>query len=230
MAKSNVHLLVDNKMSYEGPSNTKENRIMDIKLEYNTFRTKEYESLSQAYTYYKTLLNELSNDDVKLSIPEINVGFVNSLCEEAKLLTREMPESKKALITTPITIAFFSNNIVHDFQENYDDEVDERTSDEYLMNLDIEFLKDPFCKIGHYANDCFSKTYVPSYKSSVLNYSLGSGKFQPKYSNDKHFQTKIKALSLKHTMDEEEVSSNNEQIVQVKVLMALAEDEPLVVG
>ncbi|GJZ33412.1 hypothetical protein Tco_0578848 [Tanacetum coccineum] len=51
-------------------------------LEYNIFRAKPpsfSESLSQTYTRYKTLLNELSNDGVKLSKHEINVGFVNSL-------------------------------------------------------------------------------------------------------------------------------------------------------
>lgn len=68
--------------NFEGPSDTKENRIMDLKLEYNTFRAKESESLFQTYTRYKTLLNELSNDGVVLSKHEINIGFVNSLPEK----------------------------------------------------------------------------------------------------------------------------------------------------
>ncbi|GKD96574.1 hypothetical protein Tco_1380471 [Tanacetum coccineum] len=68
--------------SFEGPSNTKENRIMDLKLKYRTFRSKSTESLSQTYTRYKTLLNELSNDGDNLSKHEINVGFVNSLPEK----------------------------------------------------------------------------------------------------------------------------------------------------
>jgi hypothetical protein len=67
---------------YEGPSDTKENRIMDLKLEYNTFRAKDSESLSETYTRYKTLLNELTNDGVILSKHENNVGFVNSLPEK----------------------------------------------------------------------------------------------------------------------------------------------------
>ncbi|GKC43450.1 hypothetical protein Tco_1061172 [Tanacetum coccineum] len=67
---------------FEGPSDTKENRIMDLKLEYQTFRAKPTESLSQTYTRYKTLLNELANDFVNLSKYEINVGFVNSLPEK----------------------------------------------------------------------------------------------------------------------------------------------------
>ncbi|GKD08936.1 hypothetical protein Tco_1188621 [Tanacetum coccineum] len=58
--------------SFEGPSNTKKNRIMDLKLEYNTFKAKPSESLSHTYTRYKTLLNELSNDGVKMSKHEIN--------------------------------------------------------------------------------------------------------------------------------------------------------------
>ncbi|GJR67790.1 hypothetical protein Tco_0013855 [Tanacetum coccineum] len=68
--------------SFEGPSDTKENRIMDLKLEYQTFRAKPTESLSQTYTRYKTLLNELANDGVNLSKHEINVGFVNCLPEK----------------------------------------------------------------------------------------------------------------------------------------------------
>ncbi|GKC29062.1 hypothetical protein Tco_1036356, partial [Tanacetum coccineum] len=68
--------------SFEGPSDTKENKIMDLKLEYQTFKAKTSETLSQIYTHYKTLLNELSNDDVTLSKHEINVGFVNSLFEK----------------------------------------------------------------------------------------------------------------------------------------------------
>ncbi|GJZ16186.1 hypothetical protein Tco_0551863 [Tanacetum coccineum] len=158
--------------NFEGPSDTKENRIMDLKLKYQTFRAKPTESLSQTYTRYKTLLNELSNDGVNLSKHEINVGFVNSLPEkwltfsqglrnanhtqtlyladiykrfvyEDNIIQRRYSGTKKALITTPsstaISTAFFSNNVVQDFQENSDDEVDERSSEEYLRDLDIEF-------------------------------------------------------------------------------------------
>nr|GEW41391.1 retrovirus-related Pol polyprotein from transposon TNT 1-94 [Tanacetum cinerariifolium] len=68
--------------SFEGLSDTKENKIMYLKLEYQPFRAKSTESLSQTYTRYKTLLNELANDGVNLSKYEINVGFVNSLHEK----------------------------------------------------------------------------------------------------------------------------------------------------
>ncbi|GKC05248.1 retrovirus-related pol polyprotein from transposon TNT 1-94, partial [Tanacetum coccineum] len=120
---------------------------------------------------------------------------------------------KKALVTTPsttsISTAFLSNNIIQDFQEKSDDEVDERTSEEYLRDLDIEFYERALLanskhfikrrnnfqnqkayentdcykcgKKGHVAGDCFSKTSEPSYKSPVSNFSLVSKGFQPKF-------------------------------------------------
>ncbi|GJZ21447.1 retrovirus-related pol polyprotein from transposon TNT 1-94 [Tanacetum coccineum] len=60
------------KPDFEGPSDTKENMIIDLKLEYQTFRAKPSESLSQTYTRYKALLNELTNDGVTLSKHKIN--------------------------------------------------------------------------------------------------------------------------------------------------------------
>nr|GEU39269.1 retrovirus-related Pol polyprotein from transposon TNT 1-94 [Tanacetum cinerariifolium] len=62
---------------------------------------------------------------------------------EYNLISRRYSDTKKALITTPsdfpILTAFFSNNIVHDLQENPDDEADDRTSEDYLRDSDIEF-------------------------------------------------------------------------------------------
>ncbi|GJY16848.1 hypothetical protein Tco_0387270 [Tanacetum coccineum] len=76
--------------SFNGPSDTKENKIIDLKLEYQTFRAKPFESLSHTYTRYKTLLNELANDGVNLSKHEINVGFVNSLPEKWLTFSQEL--------------------------------------------------------------------------------------------------------------------------------------------
>ncbi|GJV44005.1 hypothetical protein Tco_1428541 [Tanacetum coccineum] len=131
-----ISYLPDDIMDFEGPSDTKKNRIMDLKLEYSTFRAKPFKSMT--YTRYKTLLNELSNDGT-LNLADMYGRFIY----EGSLISRRYHESKKALITasstTPISTTFFSNSIVQDFQENLDDEVDERTSEEYIIDLDIDF-------------------------------------------------------------------------------------------
>ncbi|GJY94848.1 hypothetical protein Tco_0511209 [Tanacetum coccineum] len=56
---------------HEGPYDVKENRVMDLKLCYNTFRFKEGENLTQTFTRYKTLMNKLLNDGIKLLKLEI---------------------------------------------------------------------------------------------------------------------------------------------------------------
>ncbi|GKD67337.1 retrovirus-related pol polyprotein from transposon TNT 1-94 [Tanacetum coccineum] len=298
--------------SFEVPLDTKENRIMDLKLEYQTFRAKSTESLLQTYTCYKTLLNELANDGVNLSKHEINVGFVNSLPEKWLTFSQGL---RNANHTQTLNFAniygrfVYEGNLIQrrysdikkDFQENSDDEVDERTSEEYLKDLDIEYheralLANSKCfikrrnnfssqkaneniecykcgKKGHFTRDCFSKTSEPSYKSPVNNYSPVSKGFQPKFSpkliqsssnsnnqsdpkfykdykaeykkikaklalleaspsspqNPNTFQPKNKGLVAKtFDWDEEEVS-DEEEVTQVKVLMALADDK-LTVG
>ncbi|GJW81142.1 hypothetical protein Tco_0145117 [Tanacetum coccineum] len=63
----------------KGPSDVKESRAIDLKLCYNTFKFKEGESLTQTFTRYKALMNELVNDGINLSKLEINTGFINRL-------------------------------------------------------------------------------------------------------------------------------------------------------
>ena len=66
-------------LNFEGPSEVKENRVMDLKHAYNTFKHIEDEIFSQIITIYKVLMNELVNDGNNLSNQEFNIGFVNSL-------------------------------------------------------------------------------------------------------------------------------------------------------
>ncbi|GJU21821.1 retrovirus-related pol polyprotein from transposon TNT 1-94, partial [Tanacetum coccineum] len=186
--------------------------------------------------------------------------------------------------------------------ENSDDDADERSSEEYHRDLELEFHErallenskhfikrknkfssqkeneDTECykcgEKGHFARNCFSKMSKPSYKSSVLNFSSVSKVFQPKFTpkliqssqhtqssqsepkfqkdykaeykklkaklallmaspstsqSPKPFQSKNKGLVAEmFDWDKEEVF-DDEEMTQVKVLMALADDE-LAVG
>ncbi|GJQ98151.1 hypothetical protein Tco_0009290 [Tanacetum coccineum] len=64
---------------HEGPSDVKERRVMDLKMYYNSFKFKEGETLTQTFTRYKALMNELVNDSITLFKLEINTGFINRL-------------------------------------------------------------------------------------------------------------------------------------------------------
>ncbi|GKC40976.1 hypothetical protein Tco_1053360 [Tanacetum coccineum] len=88
-----------------------------------------------------------------------------------------------------------------DFQENYNDKADKRTSEEYLRDLDIEFHE----------------------RALLANSKLLRGfqyKFPPKFiQSTQHAQS-----SLGEPKDEEEVSEDEEEKID-QVLMALADDE-----
>ncbi|GKC39755.1 hypothetical protein Tco_1052139, partial [Tanacetum coccineum] len=138
--------------SFEGPSDTKENMIIDLKLEHQTFRAKPFESLSKTYNRYKTLLNELANDDVNLSKHEINISMKVSKGFQPKFTPKLIQSSQSS---------------------------------------------------SSQADPKIQKDYKAEYKKMKANLDL------------------LEA-------NEEEVS-DNEQVTQVKVLMALADDE-LTVG
>ncbi|GKE08562.1 hypothetical protein Tco_1412113, partial [Tanacetum coccineum] len=217
--------------SFEGPFDTKENRIMDLKLEYQMFRAKPYETLSQTYTHYKTLLNELANDGVNLSKHKIDVGFVNSLPERYL-------DTQKALITAPstsqISTAFFSNNIVQDFQEIFDDEADERSSEEYLRDLNLEFHERALLANSKRFIKKKNNFSIQKANEDTECYKCGKKKMKAKLAllkanppisqPSKPFQLKNKGLiAERFDWDKEEVSDAEE--TRVQVLMALADDE-----
>ncbi|GJV03840.1 hypothetical protein Tco_1337409 [Tanacetum coccineum] len=154
---------------HEGPSDVKESRVMDLKLCYNTFKFKEGETLTQTFTRYKALMNELVYDGITLSLLEINIGFINelpkkwlSLCQslrntnhvkdselaslfgklkyEENLIDIIYENEKKSLVSaTPLSTAFISTSIVQDFQDSPNDEEDTRSSYEYLNDIEEEY-------------------------------------------------------------------------------------------
>nr|GEU28865.1 hypothetical protein [Tanacetum cinerariifolium] len=152
-------------------------------------------------------------------------------------------KNKSLIFATPLSTAFFSSSIVQDFQDTLDDKEDTRSSHEYLNDLEEEyqarallakskrfFKKDTQrfssakatdqtechkCgKKGHFARDCWSKTLVSTYQSP----------FQPKPLTFKASMVKNKGLIAEAYKWDEEVSSDNNEMVEVKLLMALAEE------
>ncbi|GKB47247.1 hypothetical protein Tco_0898000 [Tanacetum coccineum] len=111
-------------------------------------------------------------------------------------------KKKKSLTTaTPFSTAFFSTSIVQDFQDSLDDEEDTRSSQEYMNDLEIEFHEGALLA------------------KSKRFFKKGTQRFSG-----------AKATDQTYKWDEEEVSLDDNEIVKVKVLMALTDDESGVVG
>ncbi|GJW28680.1 retrovirus-related pol polyprotein from transposon TNT 1-94, partial [Tanacetum coccineum] len=139
-----------------------------------------------------------------------------------------------------------------DFQDSPDDEEDTKNSHEYLNDLEEEnqaksllakskrFFKkgtqrfssakatdQTEChkcgKKGHFARDCWSKTSVPSYQSPFQLKLLHSSENKPEPRQTKDFEAK-------YIKDEEEVSSDDNEVTEVKALMALTGEERVLVS
>ncbi|GJR25368.1 retrovirus-related pol polyprotein from transposon TNT 1-94 [Tanacetum coccineum] len=104
-------------------------------------------------------------------------------------------------------------------------------------------------KKGHFARNCWSKVSVPSYQSPFQPKPLSSSQHKPELRPTKDFEAKYNKVKAKlaflsssasaskattaknkgliakaYEWDEEEVSSDDNEMVEVKVLMALAKE------
>nr|GEZ20859.1 retrovirus-related Pol polyprotein from transposon TNT 1-94 [Tanacetum cinerariifolium] len=169
-----------------------------------------------------------------LDLPDINGRFV---CED-NLIQIRYSDNKKTLITTPsssaISTVFFSNKVIKDFQENYDDEVDERSMNNFSSvskGFQPKFtpkLIQSSPNSNSQTNLKFQKDYKAEYKKIKAKLALlEASPLSPQ--NPKTLQPKNKGLVVEIFDWNKEEVFDNEEVTRVKVLMALADDE-LTVG
>ncbi|GJR52825.1 retrovirus-related pol polyprotein from transposon TNT 1-94 [Tanacetum coccineum] len=122
----------------------------------------------------------------------------------------ETEKNKFLVSTTPLSTAFFSTSIVQDFQDSPDDEEDTRSSHEYLNDLEEEYQ----------ARALLAKS-KRFFKKGTQSSSASASKAAT---------VKNKGLIAKaYEWNEEEVSSDNNEMVEVKVLMAQYEENDAVI-
>ncbi|GJV39654.1 putative reverse transcriptase domain, ribonuclease H-like domain, aspartic peptidase domain protein [Tanacetum coccineum] len=84
-------------------------------------------------------------------------------------------------------------------------------------------------KKGHFAIDCWSKTSVPSYQSPFQPNLLHSPEHKPEPRHTKDFEAKYNKVKAKLTLLKE-VSSDDNEVIEVKALMTLADEERVSIG
>ncbi|GKB31126.1 retrovirus-related pol polyprotein from transposon TNT 1-94 [Tanacetum coccineum] len=244
---------------HEGPSDVKESRVMDLKLGYNTFKFKEEINIGFINGLPKKWLSfcqSLRNTNhVKDS--ELASLFGKLKYEENLIDSIYETEKRKSLVSaTPLSTVFFSASIIQEFQDNLDDEEDTRSSHEFSSTKETDQTECHKCgKKGHFASDCWSKTSVPSYQSPFQPKLLYSSEHKLEPRQTKYFEAKYNKGNSKlaplsssalvpsssssknkgliaetYDWDEEEVSSDENEVTEVKALMALASEERISVS
>ncbi|GJZ94862.1 hypothetical protein Tco_0667065 [Tanacetum coccineum] len=164
-------------------------------------------------------MNELVNDEFELA------SLFGKLKYEENLIDSIYDTKKKKSLTTatPLSTAFFSTSVVQDFQNSPDDEDDTRDNQEYLNDLEEEFQERALLAKSKRPIKDFEAKYK-KIKAKLTLLSSGA-------STSKSSMVKNKGLVTKsYRWDEEEVSSDDNEMVEVKVLVALADDENVAVG
>ncbi|GJT82112.1 retrovirus-related pol polyprotein from transposon TNT 1-94 [Tanacetum coccineum] len=230
---------------HEGPADVKESRVMNLKLCYNTFKFKKGESLTQTFTRYKALMNDLVNDGIKLSKLEINIGFINglpkkwlSLCQRL-INTNHVKDSQLASLSGKLK---YEENLI----DNSPDEIQE--AHEYLNDLEEEYQARAILakskrffkkgtqrfinakatdqtechkcdKKGHFARDCWSKILVPLYQSPFQPKPLSSSQHKPKLRPTKDFEAKYNKVKAKLAFLSSSASASKAATVKNKGLI-----------
>nr|GEX97281.1 hypothetical protein [Tanacetum cinerariifolium] len=174
---------------------------------------------------------------------------------DASCFIYDTNQKKTLVPTTPLSTAFFFSSIVQDFENSPDDEEDTRSNQENMNDLEEEYqaralLAKSKSKKGYFTKECWSKTSVLSYQSPLQPKLIHSSEHKPKPRHTKDFEAKYNKVKAKlallnssasalssssgknkglifelYDWDKEEVSSDNNDVTEVKAFMDLADEE-----
>ncbi|GJT50184.1 retrovirus-related pol polyprotein from transposon TNT 1-94 [Tanacetum coccineum] len=192
----------------------------------------------------KSIIMPVLPDDQMNSV--INCITAKSIWDDL-ILYHEGPSNVKESRVMDLKLCY---NTFKFKEDSPDDEEDTKSSHEYLNDLEEEYQERSLLakfkrfvkkgtqrfniakateqtechkcgKKGHFARDCWSKTSFSTYQSPFQPKPLSSPHHKPELRPTKDFETK-------YNKDEEEVSSDDNEMVEVKVVMALAEENDVV--
>ncbi|GKA96931.1 retrovirus-related pol polyprotein from transposon TNT 1-94 [Tanacetum coccineum] len=226
-------------LAHEGPSDTRDTKIVALRLKFNAFKSLEGEKVNGTFTRLKCLLNDLENNGVIIPQAEVNATFVNSLPRKRLSMNQTQRFGKVGSSRKSI---------------------DKSKESCYTCGKPGHFQKDsPSNKTSTpsypSSNNFFNKpkTYTPSFtQTSSQNTGNHQKDFKGKYKglkaemvvltkriddltkgksekgNNEKRKSEKGLIAESFDWDEESVSPEDEETTKIKAFMAIAEDEPSV--
>ncbi|GJX13267.1 hypothetical protein Tco_0205025 [Tanacetum coccineum] len=239
-------------LAHEGPSDTRDTKIIALRLKFNAFKSLEGEKVNRTFTRLKCLLNDLKNNGVCIPQAEVNATFVNSL--PRKWLS--MNQTQRA-----------NNSIKNDSLDSDSDvEEDQRTSNEFMTDLSAKYHErallanqkrfykrsgrvgsarkpldksketcfacgklDHFKKIDYKGKYKGLKAEMVVLTKRIDDMTKGKSKKGKKEKGNKEKEKSEKGLIAESfDWDDEFVSLDDEGSTKIRAFMAIADDEPSV--
>nr|GEY71194.1 hypothetical protein [Tanacetum cinerariifolium] len=111
----------------DGPFVPIDTKTAALKLKFNAFKSLEGEKVMGTFTRLNCLLNDLENNGVMIPQAEVNATFVNS-----------MPRKWLSISQTQRANNSIKNDILATLYGKYNDKKDQRTSNEFMADLNVE--------------------------------------------------------------------------------------------
>ncbi|GJV55930.1 hypothetical protein Tco_1456935 [Tanacetum coccineum] len=217
-------------LAHEGPSNTRDTKIADLRLKFNAFKSLEGGKVMGTFTRLKCLLNDLENNDVVIPQTEVNATFVNIF---AKKMDNDSDVEE---------VQRTSNEFMTDLNAKYHERALLANQKRfYKRSGRVGSARKPIDKYKETCFTCRKPEYCQSSKGLqgkiqglkvemvVLTKridDLTKGKSE-KGKNEKGKGEKG-LIAKSFNLDEESVSSEDEGTTKIRAFMAIAKDEPYV--
>ncbi|GKC36675.1 retrovirus-related pol polyprotein from transposon TNT 1-94 [Tanacetum coccineum] len=236
---------------HEGPFDVKESKVMDLKLCYNTFKFKEGK-LKYEENLIDSIFETEKNRSLVSATPLSTAFFSTSIIQDFQ----DSPDDEEDTRSSHE----YLNDLEEEYQARALLAKSKRFFKEGTQRFNSAKATDQTeCRKcgrkGHFARNCSSKTAVPSYQSPFQPELLNSSEHKPELRHTKNFEAKYNKVKAKLTLlsssasapksssgkntgliakryeyDEEEVSSGDNEVTEVKALMALTTKEKVSVG
>ncbi|GJS70780.1 hypothetical protein Tco_0703621 [Tanacetum coccineum] len=132
-------------LAHEGPFDTRDTKIVALRLKFNAFKSLEGEKVNGTFTKLTCLLNDLQNNNVSIPQAEVNAMFVNSLPRKWLSMNQTQRANnsiKNDCLATLYGKYNYEEGLIDQIYDDLDIKEDQRTNNEFMADLNAKITRE----------------------------------------------------------------------------------------